>query len=56
MGLTCNLQAIDSASRARYDELRAQLSDAVISCSEFGTAIRSSSMKDSSVMHNSLSG
>ena len=34
MGLTCNLQAIDSTSRARYDELRARLGSAVISCSD----------------------
>jgi len=32
--LTCNLQAIDSASRVRYDELRARLGAAVISWSE----------------------
>lgn len=34
MELTCNLQAIDSLSRARYDELRTQLGRSVISCSE----------------------
>jgi hypothetical protein len=32
--LTCNLQAIDSASRVRYDELRARVGAAVISWSE----------------------
>lgn len=34
MELTCNLQTIDSASRVRYDDLRARLGAAVISWSE----------------------